>query len=79
MQRVKGDQIPTLPLLKQNFKDLANKGLLLVVGGKKVFFPTNEIYVGLESLNRNSTMGLMHGPKAISEGPKNPLYFMPWA
>ena len=56
------------------------------VGGKKVSFPTNEIYVGLESLNQSSTMGLMHGPKAIGEDPKaigedprNPLYFMPWA
>ena len=79
MQRVKGDQIPTLPLLKQNFKDPANKGLMLVVRGEKVFFSTNEIYVGLKSLNRNSTMGLMHGPKAIDEEPRNSLYFMPWA
>jgi len=49
------------------------------VGGEKVSFPTNEIYVGLGSLNRNSTIGLMYDPKAISEGPRNPLYFMPWA
>ena len=50
-----------------------------VVGDKKVSFPTNEIYVGLGGLNRNSTIGLMHGPKAIGEDPKNSLYFMPWA
>ena len=24
-------------------------------------------------------MGLRHSPKAISEDPKNSLYFMPWA
>ena len=48
------------------------------VGGKKVSFLTNEIYIGLGGLNRNSTMGLMHGPKAISEDPRSPLYFMPW-
>ena len=47
------------------------------VGGKKVSPPTNEIYVGLEGLNRNSTMGLMHGPKAIGEDTNNSLYFMP--
>ena len=51
---------------------------IMVVGGEKVSFPTNEIYVGLGGLNRNSTMGLMHGPKAISEDPRNSLYFMPW-
>ena len=28
-------------------------------------------------LNQNSTMGLMHSPKAIGEDPKNSLYFMP--
>ena len=49
------------------------------VGGEKVSFSTNEIYVGLGGLNRNSTIGLMHGPKAIGEDPKNSLYFMPWA
>ena len=50
----------------------------MVVGGEKVSFPTNEIYVGLGGLNRSSTMGLMHGPKAIGEDPRNSLYFMPW-
>ena len=49
------------------------------VGGEKVSFPTNKIYVGLGGLNRNSTMGLMHGPKAIDENPRTPLYFIPWA
>ena len=53
--------------------------LLEGVGGQKVSFPTNKIYVGSEGLNRNSTMGLMHGPKAISEDSKSPLYFIPWA
>ena len=52
---------------------------LVIVGGKKVSFPINEIYVGLKGLNRNSTMGLMHDPKAIGEDPRNLLYFMPWA
>ena len=47
------------------------------VGGEKVSPPTNEIYVGLEGLNRNSTMGLMHDPKAIGEDTNNSLYFMP--
>ena len=44
-----------------------------------VSFPTNEIYDGLGGLNRNSTMGLMHGLKAIGEDPRSPLYFVPWA
>ena len=49
-----------------------------IAGGEKVFLPTNKIYwVG--GLNRNSKMGLMHGPKAIGEGPRNSQYFMPWA
>ena len=39
--------------------------ILNIVGGEKVSFPTNEIYVGLGGLNRNSTMGLMHDLKAI--------------
>ena len=38
---------------------------LLIVGGEKVFLPTNECWAG--GLNRNSTMGLKHGPKAIGE------------
>ena len=53
--------------------------LYIIVEGEKVSFLTNEIYVGLRGLNRNSTMGLMHGPKAIGEDPRNLLYFMPWA
>ena len=55
-----------------------NKTVLynVFVGGEKVSFPTNEIYDGLGGLNRNSTMGLMHGPKVIDEDPRNPLYFM---
>ena len=48
------------------------------VGGEKVSFLTNEIYVGLGGLNQNSMMGLMCSPKAIGEGPRNSLYFMPW-
>ena len=51
--------------------------LIYLSGTKKVSLPTNEIYVRLEGLNRNSTMGLMHGPKAIDKDPKNSLYFMP--
>ena len=53
--------------------------ILNIVGGEKVSFPTNEIYVGLGGLNRNSTMGLMHDLKAIGKDPRNPLCFMPWA
>jgi len=49
------------------------------VGGRKVFLPTNEIYVGLGGLDQNSTMGLKHGPKAISEDLKSLPFFMPWA
>jgi len=30
VQRIKGDQVPTLPLLKRDFKDPTNEGLLLV-------------------------------------------------
>ena len=52
------------------------KTLYIIVGGEKVSFLTNDIYVGLGGLNRNSTMGLMHDPKAIGEGLRNPLYFM---
>ena len=52
---------------------------LTFVGGEKVSFPTNKIYVGSEGLNRNSTMGLMHDPKAIGEDSRSPLYLMPWA
>ena len=58
---------------------MVTKKEVSVVGGEKVSFPTNEVYVGLGSLNRNSTMGLMHSPKAIGENSRNPLYFMPWA
>ena len=47
------------------------------VGGEKVSPPTNEIYVGLEGLNRNSTIDLMHGSKAIGEDTKTSLHFMP--
>ena len=47
----------------------------MCVRGEKVSFLTNEIYDGLGGLNRNSMMGLMHGPKAIGEDPRNPLYF----
>ena len=49
------------------------------VGDEKVSFSTNKIYVGLEGLNRNLTMGLMRGPKAIGEDSRSPLYFIPWA
>ena len=52
---------------------------MISVGDKEVSPSKNEIYVGLGGLNRNSTMSLMHGPKAIGEDPKNSLYFMPWA
>ena len=41
--------------------------LPVVVEGEKVSFPTNKIYVGSGSLNQNSMMGLMYGPKAIFE------------
>ena len=30
VQRIEGDQIPTLPLLKWNFKDSTNEGLLII-------------------------------------------------
>ena len=49
------------------------------VGGEKLSFPTNKIYVRLGGLNQNSIMSLMHGLKAIGEDLRNPLYFMPWA
>ena len=51
---------------------------MIFVEDKKVSPLKNEIYVGLGGLNRNLTMGLMHGPKAIGEDPRNSLYFMPW-
>ena len=53
--------------------------LYIIVEGEKVSFLTNEIYVRLGGLNRNSTMGLMHGPKAVDEDQNNSLYFMPWS
>ena len=52
---------------------------VMSVGDEKVSFSTNKIYVGLEGLNRNLTMGLMRGPKAIGEDSRSPLYFIPWA
>ena len=52
---------------------------VMFVKDEKVTFLTNKIYVGLEGLNRNLTMGLMRGPKAIGEDSRSPLYFIPWA
>ena len=49
-----------------------------VVGGEKVSFPTNEMYVRSGGLNWNSTMCLMHGSKTIGGDSRNLLYFMPW-
>ena len=60
-------------------KVVINAMVDISVGDKKVSSPTNKIYVWLGGLNRNSTIGLIHGPKAIGEDPKNSLYFMPWA
>ena len=51
----------------------------MFVEDEKVTFSTNKIYVGLEGLNRNLTMGLMRGPKVIGEDSRSPLYFIPWA
>ena len=63
---------------KLKIADLTNLSKLFV-GGEKISFSTNEIYVGSGGLNQNSTMGLMHGSKAIGEDPRSPLYFMLWA
>ena len=52
---------------------------MMFVEDEKVTVSTNKIYVGLEGLNRNLTMGLMRGPKAIGEDSRSPLYFIPWA
>ena len=52
---------------------------MMFVEDEKVTFSTNKIYVGLEGLNRNLTMGLMRGPKVIGEDSRSPLYFIPWA
>ena len=63
---------------KLKIVDITNLSILFV-GGEKISFPTNEIYVGSGGPNQNSTIGLMHGSKAIGEDPWSPLYFMPWA
>ena len=47
--------------------------------GQKKFLSDKWDLYWVGGLNRNSTMSLMHGPKAIGENPKNSLYFMPWA
>ena len=47
--------------------------------GQKSFPSKKWDFCWVEGLNQNLTMGLMHGPKAIGEDPKNSLYFMPWA
>ena len=47
--------------------------------GRKSFPSDKWDLCWVEGLDRNSTMGLKHGPKAIGETFENSPYFMPWA